>query len=456
VSKIRAKTLRRIKADYATGMDVVEVDSSIGLDMLARPNQFEDAFSFAYLRFMAKESMGNAWIYSTDDQLLTLRPAFVSAIAEDNGEILWGWNYGRERVREIQIPREEVLHCPHLPSLDNPYYGVGPLWGCMSDADLMTSATTAEAARWKNEGRPPLAIQLPETMSQTAREQAIKDFERQVRGIKNSGKPLVMQFADIKNLGFAPKEMEYLAGQQVSERRIWAAFGIPESIIRPNEGALAAAKTGLQFYTEQTIWPRLDRDARQLTDHFRRMGWIAETEFFCYDSPTSEDEKAEAELAKIRSDSGHLTLDEVRAIDGLDPLPNGLGAIPRFAGMPLSLTSAADLSMLSLAAVKPAEVEEPETPSTTDTTKPAGEVDRLAKDTSLNGAQVTALSGLATQVAAGTLPMETAVSIARAAFPAIDEATLRGIFGPLKGFELPKEEATPAPVVDAAKSLRAH
>lgn len=460
VSKIRAKTLRRIKAEYGTGEDVVEVDRSIGLDMLARPNQFEDGFSFCYRRFMAKESMGNSWIYSTDDQLLTLLPAFVSAIAEDNGEILWGWNYGRERVKEIQIPREEVFHCPHLPSLDNPFYGVGPLWGCMSDADLMTSATTAEAARWRNEGRPPLAIQLPETMSQTAREQAIKDFERQVRGIKNSGKPLIMQFADIKNLGFAPKEMEYLAGQQVSERRIWAAFGIPESIIRPNEGALAAAKTGLQFYTEQTIWPRLDRDARQLTEHFRRMGWIAETEFFCYDSPTSEDEKAEAELAKIRSDSGHMTLDEVRAMEGLDPLPNGLGAIPRFAGMPLSLTSAADLSMLSLAAAKPAEVdgaeveepEEPEdtteTPSTTDTTKPAGEVDSLAKDTSLNGAQVTALSGLATQVAAGTLPMETAVSIARAAFPAIDEATLRGIFGPLKGFELPKEEVA-APAAEA-------
>lgn len=458
VSKMQAKTLRRIKSDYGSGQDVVEVDSSIGLDMLARPNEFEDAYGFAYLRFMAKEAMGNAWIYSTDDQLLTLRPAFVSAIAEDNGNILWGWNYGRERVREIQIPREEVMHCPHLPSLDNPYYGVGPLWGCMSDADLMTSATTAEAARWKNEGRPPLAIQLPETMSQTAREQAIKDYERQVRGIKNSGKPLVMQFADIKNLGFAPKEMEYLAGQQVSERRIWAAFGIPESIIRPNEGALAAAKTGLQFYTEQTIWPRLDRDARQLTEHFRRMGWIAETEFFCYDSPTSEDEKAEAELAKIRSDSGHLTLDEVRAMDGLDPLPNGLGAIPRFAGMPLSLTSAADLSMLSLAAAKPAEVDtevDTETPSTTDTTKPASEVDSLAKDTSLNGAQVTALSGLATQVAAGTLPMETAVSIARAAFPAIDEATLRGIFGPLKGFELPKEEVAP-PVVDTAKSLCDH
>jgi len=59
VSKIRAKTLRRIKAEYGTGEDVVEVDRSIGLDMLARPNQFEDGFSFCYRRFMAKESMGN-------------------------------------------------------------------------------------------------------------------------------------------------------------------------------------------------------------------------------------------------------------------------------------------------------------------------------------------------------------------------------------------------------------
>lgn len=58
----------------------------------------------------------------------------------------------------------------------------------------------------------------------------------------------------------------------------------------------------------------------------------------------------------------------------------------------------------------------------------------IARGVSLNGAQVTALSGLATQVAAGDLPMEMARTIALAAFPEIPLDTVNRIFQALKGF----------------------
>lgn len=54
--------------------------------------------------------------------------------------------------------------------------------------------------------------------------------------------------------------------------------------------------------------------------------------------------------------------------------------------------------------------------------------------TALNGAQVTALAGLAEQVAQGQLPLETAKSIAVAAFPMVASSTIEKIFSALKTF----------------------
>ena len=62
----------------------------------------------------------------------------------------------------------------------------------------------------------------------------------------------------------------------------------------------------------------------------------------------------------------------------------------------------------------------------------AGGVDVAA--TALNGAQVEALAGLATSVANGELPMQSARAIAGAAFPTVDAAVLDAVFNPLARF----------------------
>jgi hypothetical protein len=65
--------------------------------------------------------------------------------------------------------------------------------------------------------------------------------------------------------------------------------------------------------------------------------------------------------------------------------------------------------------------------------------------TALNGAQVTALAELASQVALGQLPVKTARAIAVAAFPAVDAAIIDSIFGGLESFTPePPPEAKPA------------
>lgn len=426
--------LARGKSMHA-GDEATEVENSPGLDILRKPNDFETGADATWLRHFAKQGCGNAFQYFTDDQVFTLRPQFMNVIPARGAELIWGWRYGRETSAEVDIRAEEVGHYKHRPSLRNPYWGDGPTYACFQHADLLSNALVSEAARWKNDGRPPAVAMMPKEMTPDQVIAAIKEMRNQVRGVKNNGNWLYGQLVDVKVLGFAPKDMEYLAGQQVSERTIWAAFGIPESIIRPNEGALAAAAAAMRFYNETTIWPLLCLDADQLTDNHRRWGLIGETEYYEYDAVTQEDEAAQATILQTHVNSGLRTLNEARAAIGLDPYDDEFaGDIPRINGLPISHQP--DPATLTMAV----DSAKPELPGKVDPL-PSGE---KIQETALNGAQVTALAGLATQVSQGLLPYETAINIARAAFPAIEEATLLKIFGPIKNFTPPKEP-DPAP-----------
>jgi hypothetical protein len=63
----------------------------------------------------------------------------------------------------------------------------------------------------------------------------------------------------------------------------------------------------------------------------------------------------------------------------------------------------------------------------------------------MNGAQVTALQGLAQAVADGMMPAESAIQLIRVSFPTITEAQARAIIGPMEGFEQAKPEPEPNP-----------
>jgi len=442
---LKSLQMSRSKSKYATE-EATEVFSSPGLAILEKPNDFESGIDANYLRHYGRWACGNAFNNWTDDQCFTLRPQFMNVIPSRSGEIIWGWRYGRESVAERDLPRDEVMHFKHRASIHDPFWGYGPTANCYQHADLMRSALKSETDRWNNDGRPPAYASLPKEMTDEQFDLAVKKMRDQVRGVRNTGNWLYGQAVDVKMLGFSPKEMEYLAGQNVSEQMILAAFGIPKAIFYPNDGALAAAQAAMRFYNEITIWPGLCRDADQLTEQHRRVGLIAETEFYAYDAVAQEDEAAESTILKTQTDSGVRTLNEARACLGLDPYPDEFGGdVPRIAGQPVSHAPAIDVAATD--AKKPALPGNVDTAATDQVN-----ADTTTVDTSLNGAQVTSLAGLAAQVAANELPLETARAIAHAAFPAIDDATLNEIFNPLKNFEPAKPE--PAPVADVPQASK--
>lgn len=355
-TKLGKRAIKRLHGNKAVSdgaREIVEVERSTALDLLNRPNQFETGFDFKYLRFFAKEACGNAFNYVCDDgQLLTMRPQFVAPVVQSGDPMVRAWVYGRSREVEIVVPAESVHQYKHRASIESPWLGIGPLFGCVEAADLLIFATTAEASRWRNEGRPPYAITLPADMNPVQRDQAMAEIQRQIKGVQNAGNGIVVQAAEITPLGFSPKDMEYQEGNRVSAHLICSAFGVPESLIWPNDSSLATAQAAHDHYNTFTIWPRLCQDAEQLTHFFQNLGLLGEHEFLAYENPSAEDNQAEALYWDMRVKNGTATLDEARADMGDDPLPDGLGAVPRFNGMPMASQAPDPAASLPVAPAK--------------------------------------------------------------------------------------------------------
>lgn len=463
IGKQRLRKLRTVKGLSDGSKDIVQVENSTALNMLDHPSSQESGEDFKLMRFYAKEACGNAFVYLSDSgEMMTLRPQFVAPIFQDSIKPIAGWVYGRGREREVALPFESVRQFKHFTNIDSPWLGDGPTKVCAEYADLLMFSTVAEAARWRNGNPPPYAVMLHESITDpTKRSQAIAEIERQLNGPENAGNRIVLAASDIKNLGFPPKDMEYVEGARECARLVLGAFDIPELLYFSTESGLATIEIALKHYYKTGIWPRLKRDAQQLTEMFQSIGLLGDNEFLAYENPSEEDNQAEATYWKTLVDSGMAVADTACADMGIPMLPDGLGEVPRYLGV--VMTADAPIQ------VDPNKPDEGgQSPTKPDMalgdvpaiTAPAqGEVkpnvdptvDATAKETSLNGAQVTALAGLAAQVAADTLPLETAISISRAAFPAIDEVTMRGIFGPLKGFELPKVAPEPKPAEKSKK-----
>jgi len=335
--KATLRHLRKVRGKSYTGSET-EITSGAALDILNTPNPYESGQTFSYLKHFCKQAAGNYYRLWEDgnDAFYSMRPQFVRPVVDRNDPMIRGFIYSRERSNDVMFSYEDIDHLFHRPSIDNPYVGVAPMQACIEYQNLMLNATLAEGKRWENGGRPPYAIKLPDTLSPIAVQQAKETVKRDITGVFNSGKPLVAQLAEVVNFGFPPNEMEYLEGQQTALIVICNAYGYPHSLTDPNDGSLSVAKLAMKQWIDGTIWPLLCNDAADETRAFRKRGLIGENEFFAYDPPTDEDRADLVEVLQRECDSGFTTYDEAREELGRDPLPNGLGALPRFKGNVLS------------------------------------------------------------------------------------------------------------------------
>jgi HK97 family phage portal protein len=249
------------------------------LDLLQRPNPsqggaalFEAVFAFALIAGNSYlEAVGPA--ASAPRELWTLRPDRMRVIPGAHG-VPEAYRYtvdGRwvDFKADAVTGRAPVLHIKNFHPLDD-WYGMSPLEAAAVSVDQHNDAARWNASLLQTGGRPsgalvytPAHADAPDTLTNEQRQSIRTELERYYSGQDNAGRPLILEGGlDWKEMSLSPKDMDWLAGKDVSAREIALAFHVPSQLV-----GIADAQTFANF--EQARLALFDDAILPLLDHVK-------------------------------------------------------------------------------------------------------------------------------------------------------------------------------------------
>jgi len=234
------------------------------LDLLRRPNPaqtgrelIENTLSFLLVA-------GNSYIeISTLDEapreLITLRPDRMQVIAGPRGWIE-GYRYSVGGAFS-NLAAENVLHLKLFNPLDD-HYGLSPLEPAARALDTHNAAAAWNKAMLDNAARPSGALVFGDgNLSPDQFERLKTELEQNYQGAANSGRPMVLEGGlDWKEMGFSPKDMDFIAAKNGAAREIALALGVPPMLLGiPGDNTYANYAEANRSFWRQTVIPHLRR-----------------------------------------------------------------------------------------------------------------------------------------------------------------------------------------------------
>ena len=266
----------------------VKLDQHPLIDLLERPNPqfagneyFQALYSFLLLS-------GNSYaLYSLvggqPRELHLLRPDRMK-IVPSKTHIPSAYEYhvdGRLANRydvDSETGMSEVKHFKMWNPLDD-YYGLSPIQAASADIDqhnhaakhnlglLMNGARPSGAVVFKPKDETGMHVQL----SESQRQQLMTDLNMRFSGAHNAGRPMLLEGDfDWKEMGFSPKDMDFLELKNMSARDIALCFGVPSQLVGVPDSQTYnnVSEARLALY-EDTIIPLLRRVESDLNE------WLA-------------------------------------------------------------------------------------------------------------------------------------------------------------------------------------
>jgi HK97 family phage portal protein len=250
------------------------------LTLLARPNHGQPGREFFEMLFGFLLVAGNAYVEKVEldgvaRELYALRPDRVRAVASANG-----WPEAFEysvNGQSVRLPRENVLHLKLFNPL-NDHYGMSPLEAAQRSIDTHNAASAWNKAMLDNSARPSGALVYAAGDGQLTAEQferLKRELESSYQGASNAGRPMVLEGGlDWKEMGFSPKDMEFIESKNAAAREIALAFGVPPMLLGiPGDNTFANYAEANRTLWRQTVLPLAGRVAEALTGFLGQGKW---------------------------------------------------------------------------------------------------------------------------------------------------------------------------------------
>ncbi len=300
---------------YAGGKEVTEHPL---LTLLARPNPGQSGREFFESLYGFLLVAGNAYVEKAEvegaaRELFALRPDRMKAVASTSG---WPEAYEYSvNGQSVRLAREAVLHVKLFNPL-NDHYGMSPLEAAQRPIDTHNAAAAWNKAMLDNSARPSGALVYAAGDGQLTGDQferLKRELEQSYQGASNAGRPMVLEGGlDWKEMGFSPKEMEFIEAKNAAAREIALAFGVPPMLLGiPGDNTFANYAEANRTFWRQTVVPLAGRIAEALTS------WLGGELRLTHDLDKVEALSADREALWARLEkASFLTEDEKREAVG--------------------------------------------------------------------------------------------------------------------------------------------
>lgn len=310
------------------------------LTLLRQPNPMQGGSELFEALYGFYLIAGNAYLEciapggASPRELWTLRPDRMRVIPGKQGlPEAYRYQVGGQSVDFRADPltgQADVLHVKAFHPLDD-WYGMSPMEAAAFSIDQHNDAAKWNASLLQSSGRPsgalvykPAHADMAEHLTEEQRRALKDEIESYYNGPANAGRPLVLEGGlDWREMSLSPKDMDWLAGKDVSAREIALAFHVPAQLIGV-QGSLTFAnfeQARLALF-DDAILPLLDHMKGELNN------WLAPrfgrdiTVDYDLDGVEALGPRREKTWERVtRAD--FMTVNEKRKVFGLPPLADG-------------------------------------------------------------------------------------------------------------------------------------
>jgi phage portal protein BeeE len=388
------------------------------VQLLKRPSRQQSGASFRYEYGLQIRLTGNCLIWNVPSKGGRVAERFVipTAVAEPvqptrdlprggyriqprsaygSGDGWMGLGGYWQAIGQV-IPAEQIqaIRKPHPIFKDD---GYSPLAAASLETDTANQVSRSRWSHVKNAINPSAAVTIEEDPGPDELARFATLLSQKYAGSENAGKiMLVAGGKTVTPLGTTPRDMDY--GEAWEQYRDFLLFlhGTPPALF--NGGSYAQLYAALKQLTTMVVQPMLDlyaeEETEQLAPYFGE-GLTVEA----IAAGVNDEELLERQLGTETAGGGRVrTLGEMRTLRGL-PLYGDKRDEEPFAPQPAP----------AMQGGQPAAAAMPTTTAAPETIDPAAEAEqeiKVSADLVLNGAQITAATGIVTLVAAGEIPRD--------------------------------------------------
>lgn len=310
--------------------DIAEITDHPFLTLMRNANSFLNGFEMFELLDIFLELTGNSyWLVVKNDigvpsEIWPLPAQFMRLeISPEN--YIEKYCYGVERDNETLYEPDQIVHFK-LPNPHDIFLGMGPVQATLLAGDLNVKYDEFNHALIDNNCVMPFVLETDEPLSDRTMKEYRQVLDRMHRGSKRAGRFGVFHSGlKYKTTGTSPKDMDFLAGQEATLKKLARAFDIPWSVLSTDNVNLANAQAGERQWMASGIRPRCIRVEQKINEKLMPMyGVDGDDSLFCaFDNPVPEDKKAVLNKQTEYVKNNIMSINEVRAQEGLEPVSWG-------------------------------------------------------------------------------------------------------------------------------------